>query len=487
MKKTAFILGAALLAGTATQAFSQQSANAQIQYVRKNASTPEAQPDMEALKTALGKMRAMGCDDPRSWYYQGAIHWVPNSFPDKKNPLCPSYINNTQLKWAWDNCTHAKGSEIHFLLWHRLYTLHFEEIVRKLSGKADFALPYWDYTNPKYRVMPTLMRLPTDQASNSLFEPARLPSLNAGQAIQGDEIDQALDIRQLFKNTVYSVFNSNIDAAPHGAMHDYIGGGYPPEINVWNQIYRTNMTGLMANVPSAAFDPIFWLHHSNIDYLWQWWENTPNGSRPLLTELEAKPWPYQFIDADGKQVTYTIAQAYTAAFNVNYTYDQLITPVQRLETAGHNLLIARHGKQTRKELWSEKINKNLLKGVLSVEPSAAKKLSNKGLRSLAATPNALVLQLDVSFKKEPRTAYEVLLENPNGTQTRIGIMTFFGAAHHAQAHGHHHDNKSGKISKEFVFDVSNEINTDKSYKVLIKDLGNHKSSLTLDAVTLLAY
>jgi hypothetical protein len=116
-------------------------------FIRKNANSIEAQSDIDAMNKALTIMRENGCTDPMSWYYQGAMHWIPDSIGN--NPLCESYSTVADLKEAWDNCTHSpSGKEkIHFLVWHRLYIWHFEKIVRKLSGKKDFALPYWGYTN----------------------------------------------------------------------------------------------------------------------------------------------------------------------------------------------------------------------------------------------------------------------------------------------------------------------------------------------------
>jgi len=120
---------------------STENNEVQSKFIRRNIHSKEAQADVEALNKALSIMRQKSCSDPTSWYYQGAIHWIPDTI--KNQNLCDSYHNISQLKEAWDNCTHTKESEIHFLVWHRLYIYHFEKIVRKLSGKKDFALPYW--------------------------------------------------------------------------------------------------------------------------------------------------------------------------------------------------------------------------------------------------------------------------------------------------------------------------------------------------------
>ena len=79
--------------------------NDEIRYVRKNANSSAAQSDIEAMNKALKIMREKGCTDRVSWYYQGAIHWIPDSIG--KNPLCESYSTVKDLKEAWDNCTHS--------------------------------------------------------------------------------------------------------------------------------------------------------------------------------------------------------------------------------------------------------------------------------------------------------------------------------------------------------------------------------------------
>ena len=143
----------------------------ETRYVRKNANSPEAYDDIEAMNKALSIMREKGCTDPTSWYYQGAVHWIPDSIG--RNPLCESYRTVADLKEAWDNCTHSpSGKEkIHFLVWHRLYIWHFEKIVRKLSGKKDFVLPYWGYTNNNAsdKLMPRLFR----NSNSSLYRPPK--------------------------------------------------------------------------------------------------------------------------------------------------------------------------------------------------------------------------------------------------------------------------------------------------------------------------
>jgi len=265
----------------------QSPTSQEKRYVRHEMHSPEAVPHIQAMEKALRIMRSKNCIDPLSWYYQGAIHWVPDTIIP--NQLCDAYHQPGDLKEGWDNCTHTQSGQeqIHFLVWHRLYIYHFEKIVRNLSGYKDFALPYWGYTNSgaDCKLLEATFRDP----KSSLYEGCRFDSLNRGYPISG-EIERALYVGKLFECTDYRSFNLNINAAPHGAMHDYIGAGNDTSgtLKFNNPITGTiTNTGIMGWVPTAGFDPIFWMHHSNIDRLWQQWTNSRNGQMITIEELKS--------------------------------------------------------------------------------------------------------------------------------------------------------------------------------------------------------
>lgn len=470
-----------------------------ITYVRKYASSSAAKADIDAMNIAFEKLRKLDCDNPVSWYYQGAIHWVPDTVQNG-NPYCKSYQNVSQLKEAWDNCTHKDGTEIHFLIWHRLYIWYLEKTVRKYSGKKDFALPYWDYTNPDRRVMPPAFR----DSTNALYESERLALLNNGDSIQ-PSMNGPLDITSLFENKLYQVFNQTIDGAPHGAMHGYIGGSVNG-VHMFNRIYqstsyisngKTNKTsGLMAHVPTAGFDPIFWLHHGNIDYLWEKWDESPNGHRPLLDSLKAYPLPYVFFEPDGKKVSFTIEEAYELAFNgMDYVYDQLeeapkvlqevtqttktsrqvepevavqdTIPQQTNKTKGHNT----------EALWSETIGKEISGNQtfsFSISQSNTKSTSSI-LKSGAQQNYFYTLEVFVSFEDEPKGFWELYVNDKStkNLDKLVGTLHFFGAALHA---GHGHMKMDGnRVTKKFEFDISDEISVDDldALKFYFKKIGGN--------------
>lgn len=458
-----------IIAVLVLMALSVQGATAECPTIRKNASLPEAANDLSSLTTAMAAMRLLPCDNPLSWYYQGAMHWVPDDAQDGSAiapaaVLCPSYDGTPQtLKQAWDNCTHSQGTELHFLLWHRLYIYHLELIVKDQSNNPNFALPYWDYTNTSYRVMPGAFRNP----SESLYEAARLPLLNAGQAIEA-KMDPFLDTTKLMQYQTYRLFNQNIDAAPHGAMHDYIGGA-ADGFTTQNEIYQNEQAGLMSLVPSAAFDPIFWAHHSNIDFLWQQWMNSPNGAMPILSELEASPIPYQFFDPQGNLVTYTVEEAYNAAFNLPVTYDvfgsECMPSKDEFDGKGRKSTFSLDMALTRKAPAAEKEER-------------------------------IIMNLLVSFPEEPDGLFSVYVSNSaeqvlESAEQLAGHMTFFGARHHASHHPTHkgaEDAHGGKLTKQFAFDVTDELDPnalDGKVNVHIRKVGDEDDTdeLTIEEIT----
>jgi tyrosinase len=62
-----------------------------------------------------------------------------------------------------------------------------------------------------------------------------------------------------------------VETQPHGTVHVDVGGFNP--------------AGLMSRFHTAPLDPIFWLHHCNIDRLWEVWRNLDRTELPSVT-----PW-----------------------------------------------------------------------------------------------------------------------------------------------------------------------------------------------------
>ena len=90
--------------------------------------------------------------------------------------------------------------------------------------------------------------------------------------------------------------------------------------------------GLIGFVPTAARDPLFWMHHAYIDKVWSEWNATNNAAYLFAEDLAISPWNYEFFqeNANGDIDLKTYSKwgndpnaVISAVYNPNYAYDDL--------------------------------------------------------------------------------------------------------------------------------------------------------------------
>jgi tyrosinase len=282
---------------------------------------------------AIEKMQALPIKNPLSWRYQAAIHDYPFPDVDALDPrdktksfnlrrVDPADLANTfdrdplarrednlpdDRGTFWRQCQHGSWF---FLPWHRMYLHHFEKIVMDqvaaLGGPKDWALPYWDWTaSDGDQRIPTQCRPPNfpDGTKNFLSIPQRnslpgVPPRPPQIANNGDRLGGADSMDKGFLCLIPSDFTHHagfgggaslpqhggegppdakipsdlagdgvLEGKPHGSMHVATGG-----------IARDG-TAWMSLFTQAALDPIFWMHHCNVDRLWEIWIQRKSANR----------------------------------------------------------------------------------------------------------------------------------------------------------------------------------------------------------------
>jgi hypothetical protein len=228
---------------------------------------------LTALQTGVQTMMARPASDPTSWSYQAAMH---ATFTTPTLPL-------------WNGCQHGT---IQFLGWHRLFLYYFERILRKASGSSSLMLPYWNWTAARAMPAPFTDSTP----GNSLFTTHRGPGINGGSLLP----TSAVAIATPMADIPFNDFTGDLEGTPHGAVHVACGG--------W-----------MGSVPTAAQDPIFWLHHCNIDRLWEGWI-AKGGGRANPTTPSWLSQTYSFFDETGTQRTVPVSKGLNTCRGLGYRY-----------------------------------------------------------------------------------------------------------------------------------------------------------------------
>jgi tyrosinase len=298
-----------------------------MQYTRKNVwelGVDWADPILWYAR-GVAAMKAQALAKPTAWRFYGAIHGIDQPLWKQLGYLKPSDTlpSSANIKRFWKQCQHGSW---YFLPWHRGYLLAFEANIRaaviKLGGPKDWALPYWNYFKPNQFKLPPAFASsdwPDGKGNNPLFVPQRYGPKNDGNVyvpIDQVNLDALTDpdftgvasggspgfggVDTGFEHG--GKVHGGVETQPHDWVHGLVGGGDPKS---------PKLPGLMSDPDTAGLDPIFWLHHANIDRLWQVWrQNPPTDVNPAepnwikgpgaigerifsMPMPDGKPWDYK--------------------------------------------------------------------------------------------------------------------------------------------------------------------------------------------------
>jgi tyrosinase len=267
--------GGAGLASACTEQQNQQIADRPI---RKNIATlAPNDPTVTTYAAAIRAMQALPSTDPRNWHRQAQIHY--------------------------NFCRHNSWL---ILPWHRAYLWYFEEICRELTGRNDFALPYWNWTtNPQ---IPAVFW----GESSALFHSPRTatPSSSAPDFAVGPTV-----IDNILSETNFIAFASDPVALNDASEHGPAAG--PLETTPHNGIH--NFVGGEMGTLMSPLDPIFWTHHSRVDELWVEWNILRHNSNPNDTAWATTEFS-DFVDRKGHPVRISVLTTVLLPY-LSYRYD----------------------------------------------------------------------------------------------------------------------------------------------------------------------
>jgi Common central domain of tyrosinase len=351
--------------------------------------------------------------DPTSWRYQAAVHGLANIPPPPGAP--------------WNECQHYSW---YFLPWHRMYLYHFENIIRKSvvaqGGPANWALPYWDYegASPSDQI-PRAFRQATlpDGSVNPLLIMQRRPGINTGtRGVPPEIASSAAAMKTTFfttpsagapvgfggPRTGFAHFGpapGALENRPHNLVHVFVGGP----------------GGLMTDPDTAALDPIFWLHHANIDRLWETWR-LANDANP--TSLTWRQRSFRLRDDNGQSITMRAGDVVDTTV-LGYTYDSL--PAVASAPQGRGNVPPRSRPQTiASNSRAMRVGRDGSSMALKIGPMPAPRTSASRRRE-----RRFNLRLsDIEGRVNPGIVYGVYV-HPEGAaaldeEHLVGMVSFFG-------------------------------------------------------------
>ncbi|KAI3911391.1 hypothetical protein MKW98_010278 [Papaver atlanticum] len=280
------------------------------------------------INKAYELMRALPDDDPRSFYQQANVHCA---YCDAAySQILAGYPNlEIQVHRCWL-----------FFPFHRYYLYFHEKILGSLIGDPTFALPYWNWDSPAGMKMPSFYTNPRSALYDPLRDPRHQPPALLDLNYNGvDNDDTNLPPEQLIYNNLTTMYRQvvsggktptlflgspyragdppapgagTIDNVPHGPVHRWTGDPRQPN--------REDM----GNFYSAARDPIFFAHHSNVDRLWTIWKSL-GGRRRDFTDPDFLNASFIFFDEKKQAVRVTVRDSLEQE-NLRYKYQDVKIP-----------------------------------------------------------------------------------------------------------------------------------------------------------------
>jgi tyrosinase len=182
-----------------------------------------------------------------------------------------------------------------FLPWHRIYLYQFEQMLQAFD--PDVTIPYWDWAKPVEQSVPSWLhghaltvRVAVPDVGMGFISPLDITVVR--RPLSREILEQRVaGLPTVMNMATYTEFATALENI-HNGVHDWVGG-------------------TMDDLTTASADPIFWMHHANIDRLWSQWQQAPanQGKNPDLKQVDAimDPWRYDELstrDVAGLGYTY---------------------------------------------------------------------------------------------------------------------------------------------------------------------------------------
>ncbi|HET9213713.1 MAG TPA: tyrosinase family protein [Gaiellaceae bacterium] len=171
------------------------------------------------------------------------------------------------------NAIHQMHGNPRFLPWHRVYLVRMEELL--MSVDPTVCLPYWKSSEEQAFPSWLLGFTPTV----NLIGGPHTVTRNIGVFAV---LPNAAAVAAAMANGTFNSFGGALEG-----IHD---SGH-----VW-------VDGSMGGFATAPCDPVFWMHHAEIDRIWAEWQEANPGQNPPLAGAAATMDPWTETEADTRDI-----------------------------------------------------------------------------------------------------------------------------------------------------------------------------------------
>ncbi|KAK4484614.1 hypothetical protein RD792_007203 [Penstemon davidsonii] len=273
---------------------------------------------------AIDRMRRLPKDDPRSFMQQANIHcaYCNGAYDQAGQGTLDLQVHNSWL----------------FFPFHRWYLYFYERILGKLIGDPTFALPFWNWDNPKGMTIPPMFVDPKAAIYDSKRNQANLPPAVIDLGMTGNT-----DPLQVVSNNLTIMYSEMIRS--NADVFDFMGQPYREgtavnpgpgssergshtAVHVWVGDPREKSGENLGNFYSAGRDPLFYCHHGNVDRMWTLWQYyLPSNKVPekRITDPDFLNAAFVFYDENAQLVRVTVKDCLDN-LRMGYDYERIDLP-----------------------------------------------------------------------------------------------------------------------------------------------------------------
>ncbi|XP_027929473.1 polyphenol oxidase I, chloroplastic-like [Vigna unguiculata] len=385
------------------------------------------------FEKGIALMKALPQDDPRSFIQQAKVHCAYCNGAYHLEPPFQDTKFDIHVSWF-------------FFPFHRWYMYFFERILGNLIGDPHFALPFWNWDSAEGMQMPSCFTDHNSSLYNQLRHQKHLPPhvVDLNYHLEDSYVPSQQQVSynlatmykqmvlasttELFMGSPFRLGDNNphpgmgsVEVAPHNTLHSWIGGADTPHHEDMGTFY------------TAARDPIFYVHHANMDRMWAIWKTLGEGRRDYSDEdwLDSE---FYFYDENADFVRVKVRDCVDTK-KLGYVYQDVDLPWLRTPPTSRKSKLLRQRKKDEVLSWKPIKFPLVLDSVTSVIVKRPKKKRSREERE--KEEEVLVME-GIEFGSDKYVKFDVHVDDDEERLSNPDETEFVGSFVNV-AHGHGHN------------------------------------------------